>query len=138
MFIRLLCELNISIHHLFEKWYRGWIKLCNISAYLEQKCVSKLESPFNQLPVLVFLGNQFSVTWIRGKIDRKCYQFLAHYRLRAVNDQLINQRAATTDGRNRKMGWRATQHFISMHGETFQTTKNLPHRANTKPVPRQR
>lgn len=101
MFLRDLRELDVLFHVSFEclEWIR--IELRNIAANFEQKRVAILESPINQLFMLVVLGHNLSITRIRGKIHCKSDKFFADYRLRAVYYKLEHDRDALCIGESR-------------------------------------
>lgn len=74
----------------FECLERVGVKLSDIPAHLEQKCVSEFESSIDKLLVLVILGHDLGVPRIGCQVDCECDKFLSNDRLRTVNDQLVD------------------------------------------------
>jgi hypothetical protein len=68
------------------------VKLRDISYTFEQQSVSKLTSSCYQLIELSISSQHVGIPLICGQINRQSNKFLANNWLRAMNNQLVNQR----------------------------------------------
>lgn len=88
----LASRINIVRQVLLECLDWGWIELSHIPAHLEQERIFAFDGTLNQLVMLLFLSNEFSITRIRGQIHRQSNELLTYDRLRTVNDELVYDR----------------------------------------------
>ena len=82
---------------LLESILAVWIELSDVPDALKKKSVSEFASSSNEVIKLPIACEHLGIPLIRCQVDSESDQLLANYRLRAVNDKLINERDAISE-----------------------------------------
>lgn len=88
--VSLMSELDIAVHISFKRIQRVGIELRDIAANFEKQGVAVLESPLDQLLVLVVLSHDLSITRVSRQVDGQGDKLFSDDWLWAVDNELVD------------------------------------------------